>query len=63
MQVPGWLSTFLNCEQFAFFAVKATVYFSWNGYQIEKQTPSVSHSPQLPENDKDWAIQMMKSLH
>lgn len=27
MQVSGWLSTFLNYEQFALFAVKATVYF------------------------------------
>lgn len=63
MQVSGWLSIFLNYEQFALFAVKATVYSSWNRYQIEKQTPNVPYSPQLPLNDKDWAIQMMKSWH
>lgn len=63
MQVPGWLPMLPNDEQFALFAVKATAYFSWNCYQTEKQAPSVSYSPQLPLNDKDWAIHTIKSLH
>lgn len=44
------------------FALSA-VFFSWNGYYTEKQTPSASYSPPLPLNDKDWATQMIKSLH